>query len=160
MKVTQSSINRRLPQVHVLIICPTRELAIQVAAEANVLLKHHDGIGVQTLIGGTRFKMDQKRLESNPCQVHHVTGGLTHGYLYIQVEDSIARVDPSIKEAAYHAWLGYYNSIREVGRDKTMLADLANQFCHSIGLEKPPALFRRTALKMGLKGIPGIRVQK
>ncbi|RWW74131.1 hypothetical protein BHE74_00017935 [Ensete ventricosum] len=77
-----------------------------------------------------------------------------------EVEDSIARVDPSIKEAAYHAWLGYYNSIREVGRDKTMLADLANQFCHSIGLEKPPALFRRTALKMGLKGIPGIRVQK
>ncbi|CAL9112479.1 unnamed protein product [Musa textilis] len=77
-----------------------------------------------------------------------------------KVEDSIGRVDPSIKEAAYHAWLGYYNSIREVGRDKTMLADLANQFCHSIGLEKPPALFRRTALKMGLKGIPGIRVQK
>ncbi|KAJ8490472.1 hypothetical protein OPV22_012193 [Ensete ventricosum] len=407
MKVTQSSINQRLPQVHVLIICPTRELAIQVAAEANVLLKHHDGIGVQTLIGGTRFKMDQKRLESNPCQIivatpgrlldhienksgfsvrlmglkmlildeadhlldlgyrkdiekivdsvprqrqsvllsatiprevrrisqlvlkrDHVfvdTVGLgcveTHAkvlqsyiiaphqmhfhlvynllkehmqqeldykvivfcttamvaaFMYVllrdlkmnvremhsrkpqlyrtrisdefreskciilvtsdvsargmnypdvslviqvgippdreqyihrlgrtgrqgndgkgilllapweeyfmdqikdlpikkcqlldldsdtkqKVEDSIARVDPSIKEAAYHAWLGYYNSIREVGRDKTMLADLANQFCHSIGLEKPPALFRRTALKMGLKGIPGIRVQK
>lgn len=69
IKATQSSINQRLPQIHVLIICPTRELAIQVAAEANVLLKHHVGIGVQTLTGGTRFKMDQKRLESNPCQV-------------------------------------------------------------------------------------------
>ncbi|CAL9104914.1 DEAD-box ATP-dependent RNA helicase 48 isoform X1 [Musa acuminata AAA Group] len=407
IKATQSSINRRLPQIHVLIICPTRELAIQVAAEANVLLKHHVGIGVQTFTGGTRFKMDQKRLESNPCQIIVATPGRlldhienksgfsvrlmglkmlildeadhlldlgyrkdiekivdsvprqrqsllfsatfprevcrisqlvlkrdhifvdtvglgcveTHAkvlqayliaphqlhyhlvynllkehmqqeldykvivfcttamgaaFMYVllrdlkmnvremhsrkpqlyrtrisdefreskciilvtsdvssrgmnypdvtlviqvgippdreqyihrlgrtgrqgkdgkgilllapweeyfmdqikdlpikkyqlldldsdtkqKVEDSIGRVDPSIKEAAYHAWLGYYNSIREVGRDKTTLADLANQFCHSIGLEKPPALFRRTALKMGLKGIPGIRVHK
>lgn len=77
-----------------------------------------------------------------------------------QVEDSIEKIDPSIKEAAYHAWLGYYNSIHEIGRDKTMLADLANRFCHSIGMDKPPALFRKTALKMGLKGIPGIRIRK
>lgn len=55
--------------IYVLILCPTRELASQIAAEANVLLKHHDGIGVLTLVGGTRFKVDQKRLESDPCQV-------------------------------------------------------------------------------------------
>lgn len=78
----------------------------------------------------------------------------------IQVEDSIGKVDASIKEAAYHAWLGYYNSISEIGRDKTTLAELASRFCHSIGLEKPPALYRKTALKMGLKDIPGIRIRK
>ncbi|WOK94856.1 DEAD-box ATP-dependent RNA helicase 48-like [Canna indica] len=407
IKAACGNTNFRIPQIHALIICPTRELAIQIAAEANVLLKHHVGIGVQTLIGGTRFKMDQKRLESNPCQIIVATpgrlldhienksgfslrlmglkmlildeadhlldlgfrkdiekivdsvprqrqsllfsatlpkevrrisqlvlkrdhvfvdtvglGGVeTHSkvlqsylvaphqlhfhlvycllkehmqqelnykvivfcttamvtaFLYVllrdlkmnvremhsrkpqlyrtrisdefreskciilvtsdvsargmdypdvtlviqvgippdreqyihrlgrtgregkdgkgilllapweeyfmdhikdlpiehsqlpdldadtreKVEDSIRRVDPSIKEAAYHAWLGYYNSIGEIGRDKTMLADLANQFCYSIGLEKPPALFRKTALKMGLKDIPGIRVRK
>ena len=33
------------------------------------MLKYHDGIGVQILVGGTRFKFDQKRLESDPCQV-------------------------------------------------------------------------------------------
>lgn len=76
------------------------------------------------------------------------------------MENSIGIVDPNIKEAAYHAWLGYYNSIGEIGRDKSMLAELANQFCHSIGLEKPPPLFRKTALKMGLKDIPGIHVRK
>lgn len=80
--------------------------------------------------------------------------------LFKQVEESIGKIDPSIKEAAYHAWLGYYNSISEIGRDKTTLAELANQFGRSIGLDTPPALFRKTALKMGLKGIPGIRIRK
>lgn len=72
----------------------------------------------------------------------------------------MAKIDGSIKEAAYHAWLGYYNSNREIGRDKTTLVELANKFCDSIGLQRPPALFRKTALKMGLKDIDGIRIRK
>lgn len=77
-----------------------------------------------------------------------------------KMKNSLSKIDANIKEAAYHAWLGYYNSVREIGRDKTTLVDLANQFCQSIGLEKTPALFRKTALKMGLKDIPGIRIRK
>ncbi|KAE8779854.1 DEAD-box ATP-dependent RNA helicase 48-like [Hordeum vulgare] len=77
-----------------------------------------------------------------------------------KVDDSIKIVDMSIKEAAYHAWLGYYNSIADVSRDKVMLADLASRFGVSIGMEKPPTLYRKTALKMGLKGVPGIRIRK
>lgn len=69
MKAKTSNTNQRVSPVLVLILCPTRELASQIAAETNVLLKYHDGIGLQTLVGGTRFKEDQKRLESNPCQV-------------------------------------------------------------------------------------------
>ncbi|KAJ4955802.1 hypothetical protein NE237_012585 [Protea cynaroides] len=407
LKAMSSTANIRVPPILVLILCPTRELASQIAAEANVMLKYHDGIGVQTLIGGTRFKDDQKRLESHPCQIivatpgrlldhienksgfsirlmglkllvldeadhlldlgfrkdieklvdciprqrqsllfsatipkevrrisqlvlkrEHVfidtvgLGGVeTHDkvkQLYIvaphelhfqmvhhllkdhvahmldykvivfcttamvtslmflllrelkmnvremhsrkpqiyrtrisdefreskrlilvtsdvsargmnypdvtlviqvgipidreqyihrlgrtgregkggegilllapweehfldeikdlpieksklpqvdsdvklKVEDSMAKIDASVKEAAYHAWLGYYNSIREIGRDKTRLVEIANQFCHSIGLQKPPSLFRKTASKMGLRDIPGIRIRK
>lgn len=78
----------------------------------------------------------------------------------LQVEESMAKIDVSIKEAAYHAWLGYYNSNREIGRNKTTLVELASQFCDSIGLQRPPALFRKTALKMGLKDIDGIRIRK
>ncbi|CAN1135455.1 Probable DEAD-box ATP-dependent RNA helicase 48 [Linum perenne] len=78
----------------------------------------------------------------------------------LKMESSIAKVDNSIKEGAYHAWLGYYNSIREIGRDKTTLVELANKFCESIGLSKPPSIFRKTALKMGLKHIPGIRIRQ
>ncbi|KAL2544095.1 putative DEAD-box ATP-dependent RNA helicase 48 [Forsythia ovata] len=407
LKASSSKIVQRVLPVYVLIICPTRELASQIAAEANVLLKYHEGIGVQTLVGGTRFKVDQKHLESDPCQIIVATPGRlldhienksglsvrlmglkmlildeadhlldlgfrkdmekivdclprqrqsllfsatipkevrrisqlvlkrehayinkvgvgcleTHakvkqfyyvapheqhfqivhhlikshisqvlGYkvivfcttammtslmfsllremklkvreihskkpqsyrtriseefkeskelilitsdvsargmnypdvtLVIQVgipsdreqyvhrlgrtgrqgkegegilllapweeyfmddikdlpiekcplphfdpeakakmEDSVKKIDTSVKEAAYHAWLGYYNSINEIGRDKTSLVELANRFSQSICLEKPPALFRKTAIKMGLKGIPGIRIRK
>ncbi|XP_052171199.1 probable DEAD-box ATP-dependent RNA helicase 48 [Diospyros lotus] len=407
LKTSSSNANQRVPPICVLILCPTRELASQIAAEANVMLRFHDGIGVQTLVGGTRFKVDQKRLESEPCQiivatpgrlldhienksglsvrlmglkmlildeadylldlgfrkdmekivdclprqrqsllfsatipkevrrisqlvlkrehayvdtvgfgclethakikqfslvmphdlhfqtVHHLLSehilqtpdykvivfcttamvtslmflllremklnvremhsrkpqlyrtrvsdefkeskrlilitsdvsargmnypdvtlviqvgvpSVREQYIHrlgrtgregkegvgilllspweeyfldeikdlpmekyplqhldadvkVKVENSMAKIDVSIKEAAYHAWLGYYNSIREIGRDKTTLVELANQFCASIGLEKPPPLFRKTALKMGLKDIPGIRIRK
>ncbi|XP_076937927.1 putative DEAD-box ATP-dependent RNA helicase 48 [Bidens hawaiensis] len=78
----------------------------------------------------------------------------------IKIEKSMAKVDLSVKEAAYHAWLGYYNSIREIGRDKTTLVEQAKGFSETIGLEKVPALFRKTVIKMGLKDIPGIRVRK
>eukprot|EP00258_Populus_trichocarpa_P036385 XP_024452404.1 probable DEAD-box ATP-dependent RNA helicase 48 isoform X3 [Populus trichocarpa] len=77
-----------------------------------------------------------------------------------KMEESMSKIDSSVKEGAYHAWLGYYNSIREIGRDKTTLVELANQFSESIGLHKPPSLFRKTALKMGLKDIPGIRIRR
>ena len=80
--------------------------------------------------------------------------------LKLKVGASMDKVDTSVKEAACHAWLGYYNSIRETGRDKTTLVELANQFCESIGLQKPHLLFLKTTLKMGLKGIPGIRVRR
>ncbi|KAL2517077.1 putative DEAD-box ATP-dependent RNA helicase 33 [Abeliophyllum distichum] len=407
LKASSSKIVQRVPPVYVLIICPTRELASQIAAEANVLLKYHEGIGVQTLVGGTRFKVDQKHLESDPCQIIVATPGRLldhienksglsvrlmrlkmlildeadhlldlgfrkdmekivdclprqrqsllfsatipkevrrisqlvlkreHAYINtvgvgclethakikqfyyvapheqhfqivhhlikshisqvlgykvivfcttammtslmfsllremklkvreihskkpqsyrtriseefkeskelilitsdvsargvnypdvtlviqvgipsdreqyihrlgrtgrqgkegegilllapweeyfmddikdlpiekcplphfdpdakVQMEDSMKKIDTSVKEAAYHAWLGYYNSINEIGRDKTSLVELANQFSQSICLEKPPALYRKTAIKMGLKGIPGIRIRK
>ncbi|XP_066332947.1 DEAD-box ATP-dependent RNA helicase 48-like isoform X4 [Miscanthus floridulus] len=338
LNAMKSNTNQRVSPIFALVLCPTRELAIQLTAEANVLLKYHEGIGVQSLIGGTRFKLDQRRLESDPCQVrrvsqlvlkrdhvfvdtvglgavetptkvqqsclvvphelhfhmvHHLlrehidrevdykvivfcTTAMVTEFMYImlrdlklnvreihsrkpqlfrtriseefrgsnrlilvtsdvstrgvnypdvtlviqvgvppdrehyihrlgrtgregksgkgilllapweqyflneigdlpiekcpapdigqemkqKVDDSIKIVDMSIKEAAYHAWLGYYNSIADIGRDKTMLADLANRFGASIGLEKPPAIYRKTALKMGLKDVPGIRIRK
>lgn len=79
---------------------------------------------------------------------------------HLQMEDSMSKIDGSVKEAAYHAWLGYYNSIKEFGRDKTTLVEAANRFSESIGLQKPPALFRKTAVKLGLRDITGIRIHK
>ncbi|KAK6947755.1 Helicase, C-terminal [Dillenia turbinata] len=407
LRASVSSISQRVLPIDVLILCPTRELASQIAAEATVMLRYHDGIGVQTLVGGTRFKVDQKRLESDPCQIivatpgrlldhienksgisvrlmglkmlildeadhlldlgfrkdiekivdclprqrqallfsatvpkevrrisqlvlkrehafldtvglgslethekvkqsylvaphglhlqilyhllkEHIsqvtdykvivfcTTGMMTSFIYLllrelnmnareihsrkpqlyrtriseefrasnqlilvtsdvsargmnypdvtlviqvglpsdreqyihrlgrtgragkegegilllapweeyflseikdlpiekvpvpqlnpdiklQINASMEKIDTSVKEAAYHAWLGFYNSIREIGRDKTALVELAKSFSASIGLQNPPSLFRKTAVKMGLRNIPGIRIRK
>ncbi|XP_071726565.1 DEAD-box ATP-dependent RNA helicase 31-like [Rutidosis leptorrhynchoides] len=67
--------NQRWPPVVVLVICPTRELASQAAMEANKLLKYHPSIGVQVVIGGTRIATEQRRLQTNPCQILIATPG-------------------------------------------------------------------------------------
>ncbi|CAN8240676.1 unnamed protein product [Cochlearia groenlandica] len=115
-----------------------------------------DGKGLFLIAPWERYFLDEiKDLPIEPTQAPDLDSRLK-----LEVDQSMAKIDTSIKEAAYHAWLGYYNSVRETGRDKTTLAELANRFCYSIGLEKPPALFRRTAVKMGLKGISGIPIRK
>ncbi|KAJ8621714.1 hypothetical protein MRB53_030243 [Persea americana] len=63
------------PPINVLVICPTRELACQAAAEADKLLKYHPSIGVQAVIGGTRLTLEQKRMQANPCQILVATPG-------------------------------------------------------------------------------------
>ncbi|CAH8256000.1 unnamed protein product [Arabidopsis lyrata] len=131
----------KVAPIFALILCPTRELASQ----RSVYRVTENSIYIGLL----------KDLPLEPIPVPDLDSRVK-----LQVDQSMAKIDTSIKEAAYHAWLGYYNSVRETGRDKTTLAELANRFCHSIGLEKPPALFRRTAVKMGLKGISGIPIQK
>lgn len=62
--------NRKEFPISVLIICPTRELACQVAAEAMKLLKHHPSISAQVVIGGTSQDTERKRLLGKPCQVN------------------------------------------------------------------------------------------
>ncbi|KAL4204193.1 hypothetical protein AMTRI_Chr01g130910 [Amborella trichopoda] len=75
--VKQPPVDRdeRRPPINVLVICPTRELASQAAAEADKLLKYHPHIGVQVVIGGTRLPLEQKRLQANPCQILVATPG-------------------------------------------------------------------------------------
>ncbi|KAK4483525.1 hypothetical protein RD792_010722 [Penstemon davidsonii] len=67
--------DKKRPPILVLVVCPTRELASQAAAEANKLLKYHPSIGVQVVIGGTRLGLEQKRMQTNPCQILVATPG-------------------------------------------------------------------------------------
>ncbi|XP_073143026.1 DEAD-box ATP-dependent RNA helicase 31-like [Henckelia pumila] len=74
-----------------------------------------------------------------------------------KVERALAHVELKNKEAAYQAWLGYYNSNKNVGRDKCRLVELANEFSRSMGLDNPPAIPKLVLGKMGLKNVPGLR---
>ena len=81
------------------------------------------------------------------------------------VTASSLRVDDIRKgaEQSYQAWLGFYNShLRVLGWDKPTLVVMANRFASTIGFPEgsPPALQAKTVGKMGLKGVPGLRVDK
>ncbi|KAJ0963008.1 hypothetical protein J5N97_028130 [Dioscorea zingiberensis] len=73
--------DQKRPPVNVLVICPTRELACQAAAEAEKLLKYHPSIGTQVVIGGTRLALEQKRMQANPCQILVATPGRLRDHL-------------------------------------------------------------------------------
>lgn len=68
-KLPPADRDQKRPPISVVVVCPTRELADQAAAEANKLLKFHPSIGVQLVIGGTRMALEQKRMHTNPAQV-------------------------------------------------------------------------------------------
>ncbi|KAL2336166.1 hypothetical protein Fmac_010612 [Flemingia macrophylla] len=76
-----------------------------------------------------------------------------------KVEKALSHVEMKNKEAAYQAWLGYYNSNKKVGRDKYRLVELANEFSRSMGLDNPPAIPKLVLGKMGLRNIPGLRAK-
>ena len=83
--------------------------------------------------------------------------GLLNQYIIEQVERALSSLEMKSKEAAYQAWLGYYNSNKTVGRDKHRLVELANEFSRSMGLDNPPAIPKLVLGKMGLKNVPGLR---
>ena len=63
-------------------------------------------------------------------------------------------------EQAYRAWLGYYNGhLKKVKWDKRTLVRQANMWGEEIGLTEQPSLQKRTIGKMGLKGIPGLKIE-
>jgi ATP-dependent RNA helicase MSS116 len=63
-------------------------------------------------------------------------------------------------EQAYRAWLGYYNgNLKKVGWDKKRLVKEANQWAKDVGLNQQPSLLKRTVGKMGLKGVPGLKLE-
>ncbi|KAL2468858.1 DEAD-box ATP-dependent RNA helicase 31-like [Forsythia ovata] len=74
-----------------------------------------------------------------------------------QVERALSHIGAKIKATAYGAWLGYYNSNKDVRRDKHRLVMLANEFSRSMGLDNPPAISKKNLRKMGLQNIPGLR---
>ncbi|KAL7537191.1 hypothetical protein ACHAXR_007650 [Thalassiosira sp. AJA248-18] len=64
-------------------------------------------------------------------------------------------------EQAYRAWLGYYNSqLKKIGWDKKQLVQQANAWGAGVGLKDQPSLQKRTVGKMGLKGVPGLKIEK
>ncbi|OEU10542.1 DEAD-domain-containing protein [Fragilariopsis cylindrus CCMP1102] len=63
-------------------------------------------------------------------------------------------------EQAYRAWLGYYNGhLKKVKWDKRTMVQQGNMWGRQIGLKEQPGIQKRTIGKMGLKGVPGVKIE-
>jgi ATP-dependent RNA helicase MSS116 len=81
----------RAGAISCLIISPTRELATQIATEAKVIANFH-GMSVQTVMGGTNQKQEQRRLAGG-CDVLVATPGRLQDHL-----DNSAGFKPSCQK--------------------------------------------------------------
>lgn len=75
------------------------------------------------------------------------------------VDQALSCVEPKTGEQAYQAWLGFYNSQKRLKWSKTELVQRANRYAEIIGLQYQPTLQKKTVGKMGLKGVPGLRLE-
>ena len=61
---------------------------------------------------------------------------------------------------AWQAWLGFYNShCSKLKLSKEELVAKSAEYAATIGLPQIPALQKKTIGKMGLQGVPGLRIE-
>jgi ATP-dependent RNA helicase MSS116 len=100
-----------------------------------------------------------KQLEDMPLQRTQIPEGTNI------LDDAVSQLSRNKElkasaEQAYRAWLGFYNGhLRKVGWGKGQLVQAANQWGKDAGLTEQPALMRKTVGKMGLKGVPGLKIE-
>ncbi|KAG6840242.1 hypothetical protein C0991_007990 [Blastosporella zonata] len=67
--------------ISVLVLAPTRELALQIEKEAQILLEHHKGMSVGHVMGGTNVRSSMNTLLKNPPTILVATPGRLHDHL-------------------------------------------------------------------------------
>merc|ERR1719235_1919586 len=78
------------------------------------------------------------------------------------MESAMKKVPEDTYSVAYQAWLGFYNShLRKLGWSPENLVEYENYcFVDVCGLKEVPPLQAKTVGKMGLKGVPGLNIEK
>lgn len=69
-------LNMKVSFVQALILCPTRELALQIATEVKSLARYIDDFNVCTIIGGQNIKIQEERIKKKPQVVVATPGRL------------------------------------------------------------------------------------
>jgi ATP-dependent RNA helicase MSS116 len=76
-----------------------------------------------------------------------------------QLSRQLKSVSDDVKSRAYTAWLGF-NAPLLFRNDKAALVREANAFSEAMGNKNPPGISRKAVGYMGLKGVPGIRIER
>jgi ATP-dependent RNA helicase MSS116 len=118
-----------------------------------------DGCGVLML---SSFEQNFLRsLKDQPIQRRDNIAGEELQQTQHEVSAGLRQIPPLTISMGYAAWLGFYNgNLRTIGWSKGQLVQEANNFATvCCGLSEPPSLEARTVGKMGLKGVPGLRIE-
>ncbi|KAF2854186.1 ATP-dependent RNA helicase MSS116 mitochondrial precursor [Plenodomus tracheiphilus IPT5] len=68
-------------------------------------------------------------------------------------------VDETAKSKAYQAFLGYNKTfLKKLQMSPADLVRMANDYARTMGCPEPPMMEKSTVGKMGLKGVPGLRI--
>lgn len=75
------------------------------------------------------------------------------------VDKAFSHVDEEAKAKAYQAYLGYNKTfMKKLRLSSAELVRIANEYAIAMGCPEPPLIEKRIVGKMGLKGVPGLRI--
>ena len=121
-----------------------------------------DGKGGLLLADYEEHHMTKRELKDMPLVPMSVPDSQRANSAATQAIQNVARSKDltTSGEQAYRAWLGYYNgALKKLRWDKKQLVQQANMWASEVGLREQPSLQRKTVGKMGLKGVPGLRLE-
>ena len=102
--------------------------------------------------------------EVKDLPIKNYPGGLPEcPFPWETVERAIKNVGKATRIQCYAAWLGYYNGLcpKRIKWDKATLVAEANDYAVEVLLlDEQPSLLAKTIGKMGLKGVPGLLIEK
>lgn len=78
------------------------------------------------------------------------------------IKSAALKLDDKTIKGAYQAWLGYHNThAKKIGWNRFDLVENANKWVDEVAQRpSPPGLLPKTVSVLGLKGIPGINVER
>lgn len=121
-----------------------------------------DGKGGLLLADYEEYHMTKRELADMPLELIPVPTTPRAADIASRAIANVSR-DATLRisaEQAYRAWLGYYNGhVKKVKWDKKQLVVQANAFGEEVGLTTQPSLQKRAVGKMGLKGVPGLKIE-
>ncbi|KAJ4400335.1 hypothetical protein N0V91_008794 [Didymella pomorum] len=102
------------------------------------------------------FPKINKTLPLNPYPVDIVSKVPQHQR---NVDRAFTNVEEEAKAKAYQAFLGYNKTfLKKLKLSPAELVRLANDYAKAMGCPEPPLIEKSTIGKMGLKGVPGLRI--
>jgi ATP-dependent RNA helicase MSS116 len=107
-------------------------------------------------------ELKDQPVQDRACHISSIRGGEASSSAWTnKITAALGQLPEKTVATGYQAWMGFYNGkLRVLGWDKKQLVQEANLFATQVcRLKETPILMAKTVGKMGLKGVPGLRIE-